>query len=392
MLSAFREARWFGRERAVGYARMLAIAFIPPLIIVYREATGPTGSDFVQFWAASKLLLAGDPAGAYVPAAMSAVQYALGRGHWVAFLCTPPFLAVIAPLSLVPYGIALPIWVVATYALWLSVARRLVPGGFWPIAVYPGAMIAAWHAQNGLITGALFAGAVLALPKRPILSGLLFGALIIKPHLGLLIPVALIADRRWSSFLAAAASSVGLMLVSWALFGADTMSAYLFKSGLGPWILHSTEPEVLLRMPTVYAGAAIVAGPAVAAVCQAVTMVAMAALVWWTWSRPVSDLGKGAILAVATILASPYLFQYDLVLLIVPTCWLAIEGMRTGFRPWEKLMLVVFYWTPLVARAVSPQLRFNATPLLLLVFLCFAVQRLRALDDRATPALDTVAA
>jgi hypothetical protein len=109
-----RAVDWFGRERAIGYARMMAIAFIPPMFWIYRQATGPVGSDFVQFWAASKLLLAGPPAGAYLPAEPSAVQLALGRDHWFPFLCPPPFLAVIAPLGLLPYALAWPVWVAAT--------------------------------------------------------------------------------------------------------------------------------------------------------------------------------------------------------------------------------------------------------------------------------------
>ena len=84
----------------VGYAKVLAVAFAPALAWFYLQATGPVGSDFTQFWAASKLLLAGNPAGAYLAADQSAVQYALGRDHWVPFLCTPPFLAVVAPCAL----------------------------------------------------------------------------------------------------------------------------------------------------------------------------------------------------------------------------------------------------------------------------------------------------
>ena len=98
----------------------------------------------------------------------------------------------ISPLGALPYGVALPVWLVAAYVLWLSVCGRLLPEGFWPIAAYPGALVAAWHAQNGFLTATLVIGAILALRKRPILAGILFGALIIKPHLAVLIPVALV--------------------------------------------------------------------------------------------------------------------------------------------------------------------------------------------------------
>jgi hypothetical protein len=375
-----KDARWFGRERAVGYAKVLAIAFVPPLFWMFRQATGPVGSDFTQFWAASKLLLAGHPAGAYLAAEQSAVQFALGRDHWVPFLCTPPFLAVVAPLALLPYPAAWLAWVVATYAVWLAVARRLMPEGFWPIAVFPGAMVAAWHAQNGLLTSALFIGAALTLERRPRLSGALLGALIVKPHLALLVPVALLAGRRWTAFWAAAASAAGLLLLSLALFGQETFRAYLFSSGLGPGVLHATEREVLLRMPTIYAAAAVMAGPKVAAATQALFSIGMAVTVWRFWAHSADELAKWAVLAVATVLATPYLFHYDLALLIIPVCWLAREGMATGFRPWEKVALAAFYWSPFLTRAFAEPLGMNLMALVLLTFLWLALTRMDAMD------------
>lgn len=385
-----REARWFGRERAVGYAKVLAIVFIPALLWFYRQATGPVGSDFTQFWAASKLLLAGHPAGAYLAADQSAVQYALGRDHWTPFLCAPPFLALIAPLGLLPYPAAWLAWVGATYAVWLAVARRLISGAAWPIAVFPGAMVAAWHAQNGLVTSALFIGAALSLERRPRLAGALLGALVVKPHLALLIPIALLAGRRWPAFWAAAASAGALLLASAAGFGLDTFKAWLFASELGPGLLHPGEPEVLLRMPTVYAAVALAAGPAAALAAQGLVTLAMAFLVWRAWSQGVDDLGKWAVLSVATVLATPYLFHYDLASLIVPVCWLAREGLRAGFRPWEKVALAAFYWSPLLTRAFAEPLGVNLMPLVLLSFLWLALSRMDMPDapGAAASALD----
>lgn len=376
-----REARWFGRERAIGYAKLMAVVFVPVLVWFYFEAMGPTGSDFVQFWAASKLLLSGNPAGAYQPAAQSAVQFSLGRDHWFPFLCTPPFLMVVAPLALVSYAVALPVWVVSTYAAWLAVARRLVPGGIWPIAVYPGAMIAAWHAQNGFITGALFVGAMLTLEKRPRLSGALLGALIIKPHLALLAPVALIAGRRWPALIAAAASASALLLLSLVLFGTATFAAFFSAEAIGPGVLRQADPEALLRMTTIFAATAVVAGPKVALAVQALATLCMGAIVFWAWRRPGDVLGKASVLALAGVLATPYLYVYDLVLLIVPVCWLAREGMRTGFRAWERVALAVFYWTPFLARAFAGELWFNLTSPVILAFLWFALGRLRTMSD-----------
>ena len=392
-----RDAAWFGRERAVGYAKMLAIAFVPTLAWFYFQATGPVGSDFMGLWSAGKFTLAAHPSSAYLPVAEQAFQEGFGRDHWAPFLCTPPFLFLIAPFAALPYALALPAWVAATYGVWLLVARRLAPGGFWPIAVFPGAVVCAWHAQNGFVTGALFVGAVLALRKQPILAGVLFGGLIIKPHLALLAPVALIAGRQWRAFLAAAASACSLLLLSQLAFGQETLGAFLSSASFSASLLESPGAASLiqaddfyLRMPTVFALVKVLAGHGAALVVQAVSTLLMAIVVWRTWCRPGDILGKGAVLAIATVLATPYLFAYDLPLLILPACWLAAEGLRSGFRPWERVALAVFYWTPLLGRSVALPLHFNPTVPLLAMFLVFVLRRLGspvAVDPQESAAL-----
>jgi hypothetical protein len=388
-MDVIREARWFGRERAVRFAKAMAIAFAPFLVWYYFQATGRVGSDFMGLWAAGKLALAGHPADAYVSSAQSAFQTLhLSRHNWVPFFCTPPFLLVITPFALLPYPIALPVFVVATYAVWLLLSRRLLAGSFWPVAVYPGAVVSAWHAQNGFVTGALFVGAVLALrSKRPILAGALFGALIIKPHLAILVPVALIASREWRAFFAAAASATGLLLLSWVLMGSETFAAFLASRSLLGQLISGTYHDFLLRMPTVFAAVTVAAGPQAGWIAQAASALVMIAVVWRTWSRPGDLLGKAGVLAIATVLATPYLFVYDLPLLIVPVCWLAAEGISGGFRPWGRLALAAFYWWPLIARTVALPLHFNPTAPGLLLFLAFVVRRPVATTATAAPSL-----
>src|SRR6202007_3224914 len=81
--------------------------------------------------------------------------------------------------------------------------------------------------QNAFLTAALFGAATLLVDRRPILAGLLFGALCYKPHFGLLVPLALAAGGRWRCFAAAAASAGGLVLASLMVFGSSTWEAFL---------------------------------------------------------------------------------------------------------------------------------------------------------------------
>jgi len=44
---------------------------------------------------------------------------------------------------------------------------------------------------------------------------------------------------------------------------------------------------------------------------------------------------KAASLAVGTLLTTPYLFMYDMMVLAIPVAFLVRIGLKTGFRPYE---------------------------------------------------------
>src|SRR3546814_8773713 len=50
--------------------------------------------------------------------------------------------------------------------------------------------------QNGFLTGALLIGGLRLLGTKPIVAGILFGILTVKPQLGIRLPFALLAARR----------------------------------------------------------------------------------------------------------------------------------------------------------------------------------------------------
>ena len=66
-------------------------------------------------------------------------------------------------------------------------------------AAFPAVLVNIGHGQNGFLTAALLGGALLLLDRRPWLAGVLIGLLAYKPQFGVLIPIALLAGRRWST-------------------------------------------------------------------------------------------------------------------------------------------------------------------------------------------------
>src|SRR3546814_9596417 len=101
--------------------------------------------------------------------------------------------------------------------------------------------------RSGLLVGALALAGCRLLDDRPRAAGILFGLMTIKPHLGILIALVLLVQRRWTAIIYAALTFGALFLVSSALFGFNTWSVYLLHT-LGRSEEHTSELQSLMRI------------------------------------------------------------------------------------------------------------------------------------------------
>jgi hypothetical protein len=381
-----REARWLDAGRVRGYAALVGIASVGLLIASWFQAMGTRGSDFLAFWGAARAVLEGVPQAAYDLQWQERVQIGAGPNEWFAFVNPPPFLFVAAPFGALPYPLAWIAWNAVTYALWAWAAIKAFPR-LWLLAlVFPGALIAAGHAQNGFVTGALLVGGVALVDRRPVIAGALLGALVVKPHLALLVPFWLAAGGRWRAFAAAAGSALGLLAISWLAFGSATMIGYTSSWEASAAIMRFGDADFFLRMATPYSQIRIHGGEMLAIGAAALLALAMIALVMLAWRRFWQDgLATGAVMLAATAIASPYLFNYDLPFLVLPILWLVREALRDGFRPWEKTLLVALWLAPYATRAMALPLGLNLMPLASALLLWPVWTRGPASGRRAAP-------
>lgn len=371
-----RRADWLHGGRVRGYALLVGLAGLMILGFAYREAMSPTGSDFLAFWGAGQVTAAGDPAAAYDLAVQERVQTDTGSKGWFAFVNPPPFLFAAAPLGLLSFSAAWPLWVLATYALWAVASVRAFPR-LWPLVLaYPGALIGATHAQTGLLTGALLVFAATRLDRKPLAVGAAVGALIVKPHLALLMPFWLGAGGRWRSFLTAGATVLLLLALSALVFGPAILPAYASSWDASARLMREADDDFLLRMCSVYAPLRLYAGNGVGLAVAGVLGLATIAVAMLSWRRFGGDArASGAAVLAATALASPYLFNYDLPFLIVPTLWLVEQGLARGFRDYEKLGLVLLWLAPYATRAAALPTGLNPMPLASLALLVLVWSR-----------------
>jgi hypothetical protein len=309
-------------------AMTIALLFLFVAVVALVSLIGdPYQMDFVSYWAAARLVLAGNPAGAYDVSLHRAVELgAIPLAGALPFAYPPCFLLPLAPFGLLAYPAAAACWVLLTFAAYGAAMRRWAPDGIWLALSFPPLLVNAITGQAGLLTAALFVAGMALLPKRPFAAGLLLGLLVVKPQLGLILPLALLAGREWRAFAGAAAGSLGLVLLSIALFGWGPWQAWLGNAGL----IASIASEGLAgwhRMASVYGAlrlAGLGAGPAL--LVHGLVALAAAAAACLIWHREREIGRRAAALAAATALASPYLFVYDMLILVVPFVWLVQRG------------------------------------------------------------------
>ncbi|MGV8907834.1 MAG: glycosyltransferase family 87 protein [Propionicimonas sp.] len=378
---------WLNSERVRVYPRLF-LAVYALVIVGYAlslhdglDLRGqPVGADFVTFYSAAKLVLAGTGLEAYDLGTLSAMQHQLFPGYALgpyAWFYPPTFLLLIAPLALLAYLPALLAFVGGTAAAWVVALRRAIgrPGAGWLIAAFPGLWVCAAHGQNGLLTGALAGGAILLVRRAPLLAGVLIGLLAIKPQLAILFAVALVATRAWRTLLAAAATAAAFLGVSLAVFGLSALPAWVnslqlarlaTESGNLPWNKMPSTFAMLRQMGVPvdwsYAGHALVAFAGVLAV-------------WVVWRRTDSLQLRGAVLMAGTFLVNPYAFDYDLVWLAFPIAWLACHGLERSWRRGDREVLVAAWVLPALATSVATFTHVQLAPLVLGALVWIAVRR-----------------
>lgn len=344
-------------------AAILSLTVIATAIAV--NLSSPYPMDFISYWAAAKLALGRSAASAYDIAAHHDVQAgAVAEPTLMPFPYPPPFLLLLLPFGSLPFPWSAAIWILSTLALYVAVVRRLMPGIGAVAIAFPSTIFSGVIGQNGFLTAAFFIGAMLALPRRPVVAGLLVACLAIKPQLGVLIPLALIAAREWRAF---AAAAIGVSLLSLAGLSAFGMAAWKGFIALLP-MYGSIAADGLVgwhKMASVHAALMLAGAPDwLATGVHAAFAVVGACLVWRVWRSTDDRLTRGAALAIGSILVSPYLYVYDQLILIVAIAFM----LRAGASQALIAALMLLPLTTLVQTSL-PDPRLNLAPMLPIILL-----------------------
>lgn len=360
----------------------------------------PLYTDYTPTYAASMLMREVPAEYVYLQRAMSEagkeaaramygeITTAQARGVGFApFMYPPTFLFAIAPLAYLPYLLSWFAWLGMTALPYLAAIRQILPGRLaWPFALaMPPVFYNVIFGQTGFLTAGLIGLGLTLLQRSPVWAGVLIGLASVKPHFGILIPIALMAGGHWRAFGSASITVIAMILGSALVFGDEPWFAFIGTSlfhlggfGAGAYSFRSmTTVLSAMRM----SGASI----ELAWLAQHAMSIAMVSLVAWVWWRGrthenTRDL-QAAVLCLATPLAIPMAYHYDLVLIVPAIAWIWRDMWQDVAPPWEKHALLGTSAALLSIPTFADTFAVQVGPVLLMLILGLAFRRyLTALD------------
>jgi alpha-1,2-mannosyltransferase len=320
--------------------------------------------DYVQFYVSGSMMLDGRSEALYDPQA----HLAEGRRRILPDLKLyaehpnygPQVALFFSPLARMPYEWSLGLFLVLT-ALCYAAAVRII----WkecPGLQDHGQLVAVLAAASPLFFSQLrygqasafallmWAFALAALTRqRAFVAGLALGALIYKPPLAAVIGICVLATGQWRVAAGAVSMAAGQLALGWWAGGSAAMGSYfaqLWVLMLDPSLVqiypsevHSLRGFFQLVLPSPHA---VTIGHLIG-----VLLIVAAAIRSWSSAMPVRL--RVGVSIVLTVLASPHLLTYDLLLLTLPLLVIAdwvVQHPHHRLRPGVSVLLALAYFAP----------------------------------------------
>jgi hypothetical protein len=406
--SGLRAGAWLTAGRVRAYLALLAAGNLIGLGGAILRAHGwwlPAephfAIEFISFYAAGKLALAGHAAAVYAPGmaargfiasphmppAHMAMEGAIQPDcMYFAYFYPPIFLLVCAALAALPFYPAYFAWVIGTGALLATGARRLAGDWRWVLAAlaYLPVIDNAGIGETAFAASGLLAWGWALLEARPVLAGALLAGLAIKPQFLLPVGLMLLFTRRFTALATWLAGVVALVALSAAIFGLSTWELYASVTvPHAAWVFAHKGVSYALQL-TPASAMLLLGAPRAAALAVEVGFALFAAYALWR-ARRAGPAVQGAMLAASFPLLLTTMLAYDATIGGLAILLLLAEGRRTGFLPYEKTAMALLFAAPLATFILRP-LGLPLDPLLPALFLAVLLRRCATAPDPAAAA------
>jgi len=364
-------APWLTSRRLQAHGLLLALAVWSIYAWVLatptlRDRNGLVkGTDFLHFYTLGSLALEHRGADLYNMQTQSALAQQkvaqAGRLFYVP-LYGPQVSLVFAPLAALPYAWALAVWsltnaaiyALCCYAIWKTCAN--LQSQRWTVLLlaiaYPDFFHCIAWGQTSALALACFTAAYLALRSNHLyLAGISLGCLIFKPQLALVAAAVFLLARAWKVVAGALAAGAAQLGAGWLYYGTPVIEDYFHH------LAHVSEVYALLeprpyQMHSLRAfWAMLVPWPHYAFGLYLATAIAALGVTAAYWKSPAPLSLRYSVLLLATVLVSPHLTVYDL-LILAPAFLLTADWLTTHVEDprarWLGLLLYLAYALPLV--------------------------------------------
>ena len=302
---------------------MACIVFVlQPILAIYSGAT-PPHTDFLDWWKISQAIVNGQ---------------ALPN---VVFNYPPTFALFNLPFGWLDYPSAYLIFIFASISGYALVIGKICKStlGLIFLTISTPAIYVILFGQNGLLTASIAGVALLSLEKRrEIFAGILIAILSIKPQLGLLFPIVLIAMGAWRAFITTTVVSICFFFGGMLVLGVDAYFDWINKVIL----LSNSVQKIWLHVFSIYSFMLSIGAPVkLAYTTQLIVSLLITFSVWRVWRHCESWSIRCAVLATATCMTSPYILLCDLTWLGLALAWCTPLIFKQDWS-WGELMICAF--------------------------------------------------
>jgi len=282
----------------------------------------------------------------------------------------PHFMLLVAPLGLMPFNVSWIVFTLFSIGLFWKFALEPLSKAERNILIWsPALMLALLVGQTSLILVAIFAGIMKTMDKRPLIAGILIALLTVKPQLGFLFPIFLLATGRYKAFFYASLCTAIFFALSVAIMGYDVWHTYLTSAaGDQAAVMINSHPIVLGLMPTLYVNLGFAGVPPNVALSLHGLAAILAIIVMIITVRKTTNPKIAYAIFIATsFVVTPYLMVYDTLIVIWAFILFASVFTYDGL---DKITLYLLLALPIigVTMALADLTGYAIAPWL--VFLC----------------------
>jgi hypothetical protein len=335
---------------------LIATFAVASLALLQLLKVQAAGADFSCFWAGARTAVHA-PARLYDFAYETQVQgWPLGPGRLRPYIYPPSALFLFIPFGLASYWIGYGLWAAGTAGLflWAGLKARAP----WWLMLLPPVGLVVYCGQVTLLIAGLAVGGLALQRTRPLVAGVLFGlAAAVKPQIVLLVPIALAAEGRWRTLVAAGVTAGGLAAASAAIWGLGAWFEWLSAVQRFQHLIFSDKALVDDAITPFATLQTLGLNGAWAFLLAPLAVVA----VWLTFRRTQDIADRSIALFGGALLVTPYAMNYEAALLAPAV---ALYLARTADRRWLGYAAASVVYGIGVPPGVAPVLAVLALPVM----------------------------